>query len=246
MNEAALLLDVKGLRVMFSQIIAVDDVSLNVARGEIVALLGPNGAGKTTTLRAISGLVKSVKGTIYIDGVRADQRSAPRVARMGIGLVPEGRKVFPTHTVEENLQLGGFMWRRQKTLYAETLSSVWELFPRLYERRTQLAGSLSGGEAQMLAVGRALMLRPRLLVLDEPSLGLAPKVVEELFGFLRRLHSERGLSILLVEQAATRALELADRGYLIGEGRVITAGSSESLRNDPEVQRVYFGSSASE
>jgi branched-chain amino acid transport system ATP-binding protein len=237
------LLALSGVHVTFNRVVALDGLSLHVNEGEFVALLGPNGAGKSTALRAISGLLRPSKGTVTFGEQRIDRLSAPRIARLGIGLVPEGRKVFPDQTVMENLLLGGYIWRGKRAIRQETLNSVLELFPRLGERSRQLAGTLSGGEAQMLAVARALMLRPRLLMLDEPTLGLAPKVVEEMFTYLARLHSEQGITILLVEQAAARALEVADRSYLIGGGKVVASGVAEEMRAHPEMQRVYFGGS---
>ena len=238
------LLELSEVRAGFNRVVALDGMSLHVNEGELVALLGPNGAGKTTTLRVISGLVRPSRGTVRFGDRRIGRLSAPRIARLGIGLVPEGRKIFPDQTVLENLLLGGYRWRRQRSVRQETLDSVLDLFPRLQERRKQLAGTLSGGEAQMLAVARALMLRPKLLMLDEPTLGLAPKVVEEMFTYLDRLHREEGLTILLVEQAAARALELAGRAYLIGGGRVVATGTAQEMRANPEMQRVYFGGSA--
>ena len=242
-EPGTVLLQLSGVQVRFNRVVALDGLSLRVDEGELVALLGPNGAGKTTTLRAISGLVRPSRGEVRFRDRRIDHLSAPRIARLGIGLVPEGRKIFPDQTVLENLLLGAFVWRRDRSLRQETLDSVLDLFPRLKERRRQLAGTLSGGEAQMLAVARALMLRPRLLMLDEPTLGLAPKVVDEMFEYLERLHREERLTILLVEQAAARALELADRSYLIGGGKVVASGDADEMRADPEMQRVYFGGS---
>jgi branched-chain amino acid transport system ATP-binding protein len=242
-GPATALLELAEVRAGFNRVVALDGLSLRVDEGELVAVLGPNGAGKTTALRAISGLVRPGKGTVRFRDRRIDRLSAPRIARLGIALVPEGRRIFPDQTVLENLLLGGYLWRRQRSVRQDTLTSVLDLFPRLKERRRQLAGTLSGGEAQMLAVGRALMLRPKLLMLDEPTLGLAPKVVEEMFQYLDRLHREEGLTILLVEQAAARALELASRSYLLGAGRVVASGNAEEMRANPEMQRVYFGGS---
>jgi branched-chain amino acid transport system ATP-binding protein len=235
------LLAVSDVCVRYGQVAALDGLSLAVAPGEIVALLGPNGVGKTTTLRAITGVATARSGRIEFDGRPIQRLSPDRIVRRGMASVPEGRRIFPDHTVAENLQLGGYIWRRDGSVLAETLEHVLDLFPRLRERAGQKAGTLSGGEAQMLAVGRALMIRPRLLVLDEPSLGLAPRIVSELFEHLARLHAEQHLSILLVEQAATRALELADRAYLLNAGRVVTSGTAAEMREDPDVQRVYFG-----
>jgi branched-chain amino acid transport system ATP-binding protein len=186
----------------------------------VVALLGPNGAGKTTTLRAISGLARPAAGEIVFDGRRITGSSPPAVARAGIGHVHEGRKIFPAHTVEENLALGAYLLRKDRRAAAESMDEMLTLFPRLAERRRQLAGTLSGGEAQMLAIARALVARPALVMLDEPSLGLAPLVVEEIFEHLRNLRDHKHISMLLVEQAALLALEFAHRAYLLNTGRV--------------------------
>ncbi|ABL83599.1 MULTISPECIES: ABC transporter ATP-binding protein [unclassified Nocardioides] len=235
------LLEVSNLRVRFGHVDAVRDVSLAVGRSRVVTLLGPNGAGKTTTLKAICGLLRPARGEIRINGRRTNGVVASRVTKLGVGLVPEGRRIFPAHTVKENLELGGFIWRRQRPVFDETLASVLELFPRLADRLDQLAGSLSGGEAQMLAVGRAMMTRPSLLILDEPSLGLAPKIVDELYDFLGTIRDQQQLSILLVEQAADRALRFADDAYLLSQGRVVASGPAEALREDDQVRSVYFG-----
>lgn len=235
------LLAVEGARAQYGQVVAVDDLSFEVRRGEIVALLGPNGVGKTTSLRTITGVTPLRAGRVVFDGKPLAGLGAARIARRGIASVPEGRRIFPEHSVLENLLLGGHIWRRDRPRLRATLEDVFELFPRLRERSAQAAGTLSGGEAQMLAVARALMLRPQLLILDEPSLGLSPKVVGELFEHLAYLHAERGLTILLVEQAATRALDLADRAYLLDRGRVSSSGTAAEMSADPEVQRVYFG-----
>lgn len=238
------LLEVSKLHVQFGHVDAVRDVSLTVGRSEVVTLLGPNGAGKTTTLRAICGQVRPSGGDIQINGRRTVTLGAARIARLGVGLVPEGRRIFPGHTVLENLALGGYIWRRRRKVFDETMASVMELFPRLAERRAQLAGSLSGGEAQMLAIGRALMLRPGLLMLDEPSLGLAPMLVEEIFGVIREINRE-GMGILLVEQNANQALAIADYGYVLEGGRFVLEGSAEELRANENVQEFYLGVRAS-
>jgi branched-chain amino acid transport system ATP-binding protein len=236
------LLEVRDLRVGYGPVVALDGAHVLVRPGELVAILGPNGAGKTTLLRTISGLVRAQRGTIAVLGRRIERAAAPAIARLGVAHVHEGRRIFPQHTVLENLHLGGFVLRRDRATFTRTLEHVLELFPRLAERRDQPAGTLSGGEAQMLAIARALMLRPRLLMLDEPSLGLAPQVVDTLFDHLRRLHAEEGLTILLVEQVASLALELADRAYVFGEGAAVLEGPAAELRQDPRVQSVYLGS----
>lgn len=234
-------LELRGVRVTFNQVVALDGVSIEVADGEIVALLGPNGAGKTTTLRAVAGLKRAASGTIVLGSRRIERTSAPRIARLGVALVPEGRRIFADQTVMENLQLGGYVWRRDRARLQETLDSVLELFPALKQRRSQLGRTLSGGEAQMLAVARALMLRPTLLMLDEPSLGLAPKVVDSVFDHLAALHERQRLTIILVEQAAAKALELADRAYLLSGGRIAASGTAAEMRRSPDIQRIYFG-----
>lgn len=236
------LLDVSDLQFSFGQIRVLKSVNLHIGHGETVALLGPNGAGKTTMLRALAGVLRPQAGAVMLDGERVDQLRADRLARRGVALVPEGRKIFPAHTVEENLQLGGYRWGSSRRVFDEQMTTVFDLFPRLSERRSQMAATLSGGEAQMLAFGRALMLRPRLLMLDEPSLGLAPRVVGEMYDHIRRLRTDGGLAVLLVEQAATLALEVADRAYLLDDGSIAADGSSEEMRSHPEMRRVYFGS----
>jgi branched-chain amino acid transport system ATP-binding protein len=235
------MLHVKDLTVSYAGVVALRDVSIAVGEREFVVLLGANGAGKTTLLKAISGLQRPQLGEVTFGGASIYRLRPHAVARMGIALVPEGRQVFATLTVLENLELGGYLWRRERRMFASTLADVLALFPRLSERTRQLAGTLSGGEQQMLAIGRALMSRPKLIMLDEPSLGLAPRLVQEVFDFLRRLHQDQGLSILLVEQAAALALHFADRGYVLENGRVALSGGGDELRADPRVQEVYLG-----
>ena len=235
------LLELRDLHVTYEGVHALAGLDLVVAEGELVVLLGPNGAGKSTTLRAVSGLVRPSGGTVLIDGERANGWSGTKVASSGVAHVPEGRRIFSDHTVLENLQLGAFLLRRKRGLAAEQLEEVFALFPRLADRAQQMAGTLSGGEAQMLAVARALMSRPRLLMLDEPSLGLAPRLVAEMFGYLTRLNREQNLTILLVEQAATLALRLAHRGYVLEHGRAVISGPASELRDDVRVRRVYLG-----
>ena len=220
---------------------ALDALSIHVEEGEFVALLGANGAGKTTTLRAISGIVKTTSGRMHFDGKEITKLPGHRRTALGIGHVPEGRQIFPDHTVEENLQLGGFTRRKSRTHVQESLSEMFALFPRLQERRKQVAGTLSGGEAQMLAVARALMSRPNILMLDEPSLGLAPQLVLETFRYLKKLHVEQGLTILLVEQQARLALQLASRAYILERGKVTIEGKARDLVDDPRVVEAYLG-----
>jgi branched-chain amino acid transport system ATP-binding protein len=223
----------------YGDVTAVRAVSLEVRAGEIVALIGSNGAGKTTTLRAISGLLPLRQGTVDLDGRRINGLGSAAIVAAGIAHVPEGRQLFPTMTVQENLELGartaGGRARR-----GETLARVFELFPRLSERTRQLAGTLSGGEQQMVAIGRALMARPRLLMLDEPSLGLAPVVVGSIFANLTAINRD-GLTILLVEQNVLRALRLSHRAYVLDNGTITLAGPSVTLLADERIRRAYLG-----
>ena len=219
-------------------------ISLAVKQGTVVALIGPNGAGKTTTMRAISGLVKPVGGEVRIDGRPVQGMAAAQIARLGLAHAPEGRKVFGPLSVEDNLLLGAysrlpkfFGFRGQA---APELSRVYDLFPRLGERRLQSAGTLSGGEQQMLAIGRALMADPKVMLLDEPSMGLAPVIVEEVFSTIRRLKGE-GITLLLVEQMARRALEVADYAYVMERGRIVVEGRPEELQKDERVLVAYLG-----
>jgi len=233
------MLEVRGLDVAYSDVTALQGVDLTVGERESVAVIGANGAGKSTLLRAISGLLRPRGGAILFDGARLDQLPAYAIAARGIAHVPEGRRVLPEMTVEENLELGSYL-PGPKARRRETLAWVYEIFPRLAERRRQRAGTLSGGEQQMLAVGRGLMLRPRLLMLDEPSLGLAPLVVEVTFAKISDVRKE-GIGILLVEQNVQRALGLADRGYVLEGGRVVLHGKSQHLLEDPHVKVAYLG-----
>lgn len=235
------LLSVADLVVSYGQVQALNGLSLEVQRGEFVVLLGPNGAGKTTTLRTISGLLRPSSGAIQFDGSDTGRWSPTKITSSGIGHVPEARRIFPDHSVEQNLRLGGYTLRRDRAAIDGQLDTVFQLFPRLAERRNQQGGTLSGGEAQMLAVARALMCRPTLLMLDEPSLGLAPMLVAEMFSYLARLHREEGLTILLVEQAARVALKFADRAYVLEHGRTALSGTSAELAEDDRLQRVYLG-----
>jgi branched-chain amino acid transport system ATP-binding protein len=233
-------LTISGLGVTYAGLHALSDVSLEVAEGEFVTIVGPNGAGKTTLLKAISGTVAAAEGRVtYRDRDVGRLRAADRAA-LGIAHVPEGRRVFPSLTVLENLELGSYR-RAARGARVETLETVLALFPILRARRTQLAGSLSGGEQQMLALGRGLMARPELLLLDEPSQGLGPRIVEQIFETIDRIRRERRLTILLVEQRVVEALELCDRGYVLETGRVVLAGPREALLADARVQRAYLG-----
>ncbi|HEX3898639.1 MAG TPA: ABC transporter ATP-binding protein [Mycobacteriales bacterium] len=234
-----MLLQVEGLRVAYGRIEALHGIDLEVDQGEIVTLLGANGAGKTTTLRTISGLLSPTSGSVTFDGQRMDGRPAHEVVAAGIGHVPEGRRVFPRMTVVENLQIGAYQRRGDLT---EDMDRVFTLFPVLQERRTQSGGTLSGGEQQMLAIGRALMGRPRLLLLDEPSMGLAPMIVAKIFEILREINSQ-GTTILLVEQNAAQALRLAGRGYVLETGAIALADRADALLADDRVRSAYLGES---
>jgi branched-chain amino acid transport system ATP-binding protein len=236
-----MLLEIKDLTVAYGGAKALDNLNIGIGEGEFVVLLGSNGAGKTTTLRSISGLIKPAHGEIIFEGKDLLKTQSFRRSELGIARVPEGRQIFPDHTVAENLQLGGFTTRKDVSKTNSALEEVFHLFPQLAERRDQKGGTLSGGEAQMLAVGRSLMGKPRLLMLDEPSLGLAPRLVIEMFGYLKRLHKEKGLTILLVEQQARLALQISQRGYVLERGVVAISGTSESLKDDPAVVAAYLG-----
>jgi len=233
-------LTVAGLGVTYGGLRALDDVSLEIAAGEFVTLVGPNGAGKTTLLKAISGTVVAAEGRVVYKGRDVGRLSASERAALGIAHVPEGRRVFPTLSVGDNLQLGGYR-RAARAQRANALATVLELFPVLRQRTHQLAGSLSGGEQQMLALGRGLMAQPELLLLDEPSQGLGPRIVEQIFETIERIRRERRLTILLVEQRVVEALELCDRGYVLETGRVVLVGGRDALLADTRVQRAYLG-----
>jgi branched-chain amino acid transport system ATP-binding protein len=233
-------LSVAGLGVNYGGLHALTGVSLEVAEGEFVTIVGPNGAGKTTLLKAISGTVPAAEGRIAYRGRDVDRLHPAERASLGIAHVPEGRRVFPSLTVMENLVLGSYR-RAARPGRAEALETVLQLFPILKERRAQLAGSLSGGEQQMLALGRGLMAQPDLVLLDEPSQGLGPRIVELIFEAIDRIRRQRRLTILLVEQRVVEALELCDRGYVLETGRVVLEGPREALLADARVQRAYLG-----
>jgi branched-chain amino acid transport system ATP-binding protein len=234
------LLELTLCHVRYGLVPALRGVSLEVRRGEMVALLGANGAGKTTTLRAISGLVHPYSGEIRVDGARIDQLAPPEVVRRGVAHLPEGRDLFPQLSVRENLRYGYWPQRKDRAGYHSTVEEVFTFFPRLRERSSQRAGTLSGGEQQMLAVGMALMSRPRLLIVDELSLGLAPKVVAQLFEILS-LVNRRGTAILLVEQFVGLALQHTHRAYVLAKGEVVAARASAELRDDPTLVASYLG-----
>ncbi|MEO0079572.1 MAG: ABC transporter ATP-binding protein [candidate division WOR-3 bacterium] len=233
-----MLLAVRDLVVDYGAIRALHGISFDVAEGEIVTLIGANGAGKSTILRTISGLVRPVSGEVLFDGRRIDGRPGHLVARMGIGHVPEGRRPFVDLTVRENLLLGAY--NRPKEERAETMERVFRSFPRLRERLNQTAGTLSGGELQMLTMGRGLMARPRLLMLDEPSMGLSPILVREIFSIIQEINRQ-GTAVLLVEQNAYMALKIAHRAYVLETGRVVLSGPAQELRSDPRVKHAYLG-----
>ena len=237
------LLEIRDLHVSYGNVEVLHGISLDVGEGEIVALLGSNGAGKTTTLRAISGLIRPRAGEIVMAGQPLNALRAHQIVALGLGHVPEGRRMFGALTVEENLQLGGYLIRRDAVAMAQRMDHVFQTFPRLGERRSQLAGTLSGGEQQMLAIARALMLRPRIIVLDEPSMGLAPKLVRVIFGMIAEICNE-GTSILLVEQNARQALRIAHRAYVLESGRIALAGLARDLAQDSRVRAAYLGGSA--
>jgi branched-chain amino acid transport system ATP-binding protein len=234
------MLKISGLSVAYGGLHALEDVSLEVAEGEFVTIVGPNGAGKTTLMRAISGAVRGAAGHLEFRGRDLTPLPAHQRAALGIAHVPEGRRIFSSLSVLENLELGSYR-RAARAQRAEGLEAVLALFPVLRERRQQLAGSLSGGEQQMVALGRGLMAQPDLLLLDEPSQGLGPRVVEQIFETIDRIRKSRRLTILLVEQRVVEALELCDRGYVLETGRVALEGAHSTLLADPRVQRAYLG-----
>jgi branched-chain amino acid transport system ATP-binding protein len=236
-SSGEVLLDVVDLQVKYGAITAIKGISFNVREGEIVALLGANGAGKTTTQKTVSGMLRPAAGSITFDGRRIDGIPPHHLIELGICHVPEGRHVFPRMTVEENLVMGAFRFRAPD---ADLLTHVLDLFPRLKERFGQQAGTLSGGEQQMLAIGRALMGKPRLLLLDEPSMGLAPLIVAQIFEIVRGINTE-GVSVLLVEQNAHQALSLADRGYVLETGELVLSGSGTELLADDRIRAAYLG-----
>ncbi len=233
------LLDVRGLHASYGATHVLHGLDFAVEEGCITTILGANGAGKTTTLRAVCGMVKT-RGAVQFAGTRIDGRATESIVRLGVAHVPDGRGTFVNLTVEENLRLGAYT-RRDKAEVAQDFERMFGYFPRLKERWLQQAGTLSGGEQQMLAVSRALMLRPRLLLLDEPSFGLAPRIVQELFEIFRAINQQDRVSMLLVEQNAALALKLADQAYLLETGRVVISGTAEAIRSDEAIRRSYLG-----
>ena len=233
------MLSVERLECRYGNVTAVRDLSLEVRKGELVSLIGANGAGKTTTLKAISGVLAPSAGRIVFEGEDITRASARRVLELGLAHCPEGRRMFPYMTVRENLEMGCYL-RHDKAGIEADMRRLFERFPILGERSTQAAGTLSGGEQQMLAISRALMSRPKLVMFDEPSLGLAPNIVERMFDVIRQIRAE-GVTVIMVEQNAAAALELSDRSYVLEQGRVSITGTGEELRNDPQVRQAYLG-----
>ncbi len=237
MNKDEILLEIKDLHVSYGAIKAIKGINIYVKRGEVVTILGANGAGKTTTLRTISGLLRSNSGKIIFDNKDITKTPAHKIVELGMSHSPEGRRVFGTLSVEENLLMGAYVLKK---VDVKTLDWIYKILPRLKERRNQLAGTLSGGEQQMLAIGRSIMSKPKLLILDEPSLGLAPVLVKVIFKAIKEI-SKTGVTVLLVEQNAKAALKLADRGYVLELGKISYEGSSEELLNSETIQEAYLG-----
>ncbi len=231
------MLEIENLSVFYNLVRAVHDISLRVKEGEVVTLIGANGAGKTTILRSISGLIPPREGKIIFQGKSLVSLAPHRIVSLGISHVPEYRGIFPSLTVLENLQVGNL----KRRLSSNDLSEVYQLFPRLQERSRQLAGTLSGGEQQMLAISRALIARPKLLLLDEPSLGLAPQIAKMIFKMIQRIHETHGTSVLLVEQNATAALQISHRGYVLEVGKIVKESNSSDLLKDDTIRKVYLG-----
>ena len=234
------ILNVSDLNVYYGGIHAIKNISFNIKKGEIVSLIGANGAGKTSTLHAISGLVPIKAGEISLNGENITNIEAHKLIKKGMAHVPEGRRIFTQLTVVENLEMGAFTRNDRDEIKAD-MEKMFKLFPRLAERKKQLAGTMSGGEQQMLAMARALMSKPKLLLLDEPSMGLAPLLVQEIFKIVERINKEEGVTILLVEQNANMALSIADRGYVLETGKIILEGTGKELLTNPEIKKAYLG-----
>lgn len=233
------LLEVKDLRVCYGVIEAIKGISFEVNEGEIVTLIGANGAGKTTTMQSIMGLIHPKSGTITFDGADIFGMSTHKILRLGMTQVPEGRRIFSELTVYENLLMGAYIEKNREKIKKD-MEEIYEIFPRLYERRTQVAGTLSGGEQQMLAMGRAMMSHPRLLMLDEPSMGLSPLLVDQIFSMIKKFH-DNGTTILLVEQNAGKSLAISDRAYVLETGRIVLSGTGRELMESEEVKKAYLG-----
>lgn len=231
---------IKNLEVRYGPIKALDDVSLNSDESEIIALIGANGAGKSTLLKTICGLIRPSKGKIYFSGMDLTKLTTDKIVKNGITMVPEGRRIFPNLTVQENIEIGGYLLTDKK-IYNENYDFVLSLFPRLRERLKQYAGTLSGGEQQMLAIARALMSNPKILLLDEPSMGLSPKITSEIFRLIKDINNERKITIILVEQNAKLALEYSNRAYVLEIGKIILSGFSKDVKNNPEIVKAYLG-----
>lgn len=234
------MLELRNVDTYYGNIQALKGISINVEEGEVVTLIGANGAGKSTTLMTICGVTPPRSGEIYFKGTPIHKMSTDKIVSLGIAQVPEGRRIFPTMSVVENLEMGTFL-RRDKAGIQDDIAYVFDLFPILAQRRNQAGGTLSGGEQQMLAISRALMARPRLLLLDEPSLGLAPLIIKQIFEIIRKINEENNTTIFLVEQNANQALKLAHRGYVMENGRITLSDSAESLLNDEAVKKAYLG-----
>lgn len=233
------MLELKNVVCRYGNVMALNDISLKVEQGELVTIIGANGAGKSTTLKAISGLLNPAEGSIHFMGEDISKASAQQIIAMGISHCPEGRRVFPQMTVHENLEIGGYI-RKDRSGVADDIERMYEMFPRLRERSEQAAGTLSGGEQQMLAIARALMSKPKLIMFDEPSLGLAPNIVERTFEIIREVRAA-GTTVLMVEQNAFAALDMCDRGYLYESGRLTLAGTGQEMISDPHVRHAYLG-----
>ena len=234
-----MLLEVSQLHVAYGDAPALWDASLAIDAGRIVAVVGPNGAGKSTLINTIAGILRPRRGRIVVDGTDVTQLPGHRVCEHGVAIVPEGRRLFTQMTVQDNLELGAYR-PAARARSRETLEEVFSLLPVLKERRTQIAGSMSGGQQQMVAIGRALMARPRLLLMDEPSLGLSPRIVGDMFQIIRRIN-ERGVAVMLVEQNVHQALEVAHHAYVIEQGRIVTSGVPQALLRDPQIREAYLG-----
>jgi branched-chain amino acid transport system ATP-binding protein len=235
-----MLIKVSGLQVAYGAVQVLHGIDIEAAQGEVLSIIGANGAGKTTLLKTIAGVVRSASGEIVYEEKNITKERSDRIVRMGIALVPEGRRVFPALTVHENLELGAYTVRDRK-LKKDLLDLVLQTFPKLRERVWQHAGTLSGGEQQMLAVGRAVMANPRLLLLDEPSMGLSPLMTQEIFSLIRKINTEKGITMILVEQNAHMALEFSHRTYVLENGKIVMSGDSSKVKSDPAVVAAYFG-----